>query len=45
MLEIELLFGTQGKRERKRERECISTIVKYNISEGCVLKAVEKCGG
>jgi aerobic-type carbon monoxide dehydrogenase small subunit (CoxS/CutS family) len=45
---VELLYGTRGRREKKREQQSISNIVKHNICEGRgykdVLNAVEKCG-
>jgi hypothetical protein len=31
---VELIYGTQGKRERKREQLSISNIVKHYICEG-----------
>jgi hypothetical protein len=31
---VELLRGTQGKRERKREWQSISNVIKHNICEG-----------
>jgi hypothetical protein len=31
---VELLYGTQGKRERKREWQSINNIVMCNICEG-----------
>jgi hypothetical protein len=31
---VELLYGTCGKKERKREWQSISNIIKHNLCEG-----------
>jgi hypothetical protein len=31
---VKLLYGTWGRRERKRERQSINNIIKHNICEG-----------
>jgi hypothetical protein len=42
---VELLYGTWGKRERKRVQYSVSNIRKHKICEGFILKTVENAGG